>query len=143
EYRRARAQLMGACGMQTLAYDRDRLAEASEGGPCTLIECAGEKPSTVTYWLTDRDGIYPLKPGLNSVGRMPANDVGVADGGEVRRHCAIVVHTQRGCDLHDTASKNGTFINGKRISGPTRLKNGDEIRMCDHTVVFNSSLPGP
>jgi hypothetical protein len=143
EYRRARATLLGACGMQTLELDRDRLAEAADVGPCTLIEFPGEKPSTVTFWLTDRDGIYPLKPGVNSVGRMPDNDVVVADGSVSRRHCAIVVHSQRGCDLHDTASKNGTFLNGQRINGPTRLKNGDEIRMCDHTVVFNSNLPGP
>jgi pSer/pThr/pTyr-binding forkhead associated (FHA) protein len=38
--------------------------------------------------------------------------------------------------LHDTASKNGTYVNGKRISGPTRLRSGDEIRMCDQRLVF-------
>lgn len=143
EFRRARAKLLGACGMQTLALDRERVEEAAEAGPCTLIERPSEIPAAVTFWLTDNDGNYPLKPGLNSVGRMPDNDVVIADGSVSRRHCAVVVHSQRGCELHDTASKNGTFLNGKRIQGPTKLVSGDEIRMCDHTVVFNSSLPAP
>jgi pSer/pThr/pTyr-binding forkhead associated (FHA) protein len=74
---------------------------------------------------------------------MPDNDVVISDGSVSRRHCAILVHTQRGCELHDTASKNGTFLNGKRVMGPTRLSDGDQIRMCDHTVVFKSSDADP
>ena len=31
--------------------------------------------------------------------------------------------------LHDTASRNGTFVNGSRISGPTALKSGDVISL--------------
>ncbi len=143
EYRHARARLLENCGMQTLAIDRDRLSEAAEVGPCTLIQDADERPANVTFWLVDTDGMYPLRPGLNSVGRMPDNDVVVSDGSVSRRHCAILVHTQRGCELHDTASKNGTFLNGKRVLGPTRLSNGDQIRMCDHTVVFKTSDSDP
>src|SRR5262245_47785141 len=102
EFRRARAKLLGACGMQTLALDRERVEEAAEAGPCTLIERLNEIPEAVNFWLTDCDGNYPLKPGLNSVGRMPDNDVVIADGSVSRRHCAVVVHSQRGCELHDT-----------------------------------------
>lgn len=139
EFRRARARLLENCGMQTLAFDRERLAEAGSIGPCTLIECPGEKPANLSFWLVDSGGVYPLRPGLNSVGRMPDNDVVITDGSVSRRHCAIVVHSHRGCELHDTASKNGTFVNGRRIHGPTRLRNGDEIRMCDHVIVFKSA----
>jgi FHA domain-containing protein len=139
DFRRARARLLENCGMQTLAFNRDRLAEAAEAGPCTLIDCADAKPAGLAFWLADSGGVYPLRPGLNSVGRMPDNDVVITDGSVSRRHCAIVVHTHRGCELHDTASKNGTFLNGQRVHGPTRLRNGDEIRMCDHIVVFKSA----
>ena len=55
-----------------------------------------------------------------------------------RRHCAILVHSGEGCELHDTASKNGTFVNGQRIPGPTRLNPGDEIRLCDRQLIFMS-----
>ena len=73
------------------------------------------------------------------IGRSPEADVQVPAASVSRRHCAILVHISRGCELHDTASKNGTFLNGNRISGPTRLACGDEIKMCDHTIIFQSS----
>ena len=57
---------------------------------------------------------------------MPDNDVVVADPSVSRRHCAVVVHTGQTCEIHDTASKNGTYLNGRRIDGPTRLAGGDE-----------------
>jgi hypothetical protein len=141
DFRKARARLLGVCGEHTLMCDQERLAELAEAGPHTLIERPGEKPIGVHFWLKDGDGIYPLKVGLNSVGRMPDNDVIVPDGSVSRRHCAIVVHAGDGCELHDTASKNGTFLNGKRIHGPTRLSHGDEIRMCDHKIVFQTDAP--
>lgn len=143
DYRKARARLLGGCGQHTLMCDRERLEELAEAGPHTLIERPAEKPIGVHFWLQDPEGIYPLKTGLNSVGRMPDNDVVIADGSVSRRHCAIVVHAGDGCELHDTASKNGTFLNGKRIHGPTRLVPGDEIRMCDHKIVFQSDTPRP
>ena len=105
------------------------------------IERPGEKPTGIHFWLQDGEGIYPLKVGLNSVGRMPDNDVIVPDGSVSRRHCAIIVHAGDGCELHDTASKNGTFLNGQRIQGPTRLAHGDEIRMCDHKIIFQTDTP--
>src|SRR5262245_36100327 len=142
EFRRARARLFGSCGSQTIAVDRERLIDEGDGQPHTISQHLSEKPTDLKYWLVDKDGMYPLKAGVNSVGRMPDNDVVIADASVSRRHCAILVHVSRGCELHDTASKNGTFLNGSRIEGPTRLVCGDEIKMCDHTVVFQSSQSG-
>ena len=65
-----------------------------------------------------------FKVGLNTVGRMPDNDVVVQDAYVSRRHCAIVVHTGDRCEVHDIASKNGTYLNGHKISGPTRRPPG-------------------
>ncbi len=62
-----------------------------------------------------------------------------------RRHCAIVVHSVETAELHDTASKNGTYLNGKRLASPTFLKGGDEIRICERTFLFltRSEEPNP
>src|SRR5262249_17802187 len=81
------------------------------------------------FWLMDKDAIYPLKVGVNTIGRLPDNDVVVQAPYVSRRHCAILVHAGDGCELHDIASKNGTFINGRKLEGPTRLNSGDELRM--------------
>jgi pSer/pThr/pTyr-binding forkhead associated (FHA) protein len=136
QFRLAREELLRARGSNTVASEESPQADAI-ANPNTLIQNAGDKaPTGLNYWLVDNDYIYPLRVGINTVGRSPDNDVVVQDCYISRRHCAILVHTGETCELHDTASKNGTYVNGKRISGPTRLRSGDEIRMCDQRLVF-------
>src|SRR5260370_8492555 len=86
----------------------------------------------------DGDCAYALGVGINSAGRWSEKEVGGADALVSRRQCAILVHHSTVCELYDTASKNGTFLNGHKIAGPTRLRSGDEIRMCDRNYVFVS-----
>jgi pSer/pThr/pTyr-binding forkhead associated (FHA) protein len=131
---------LGGCGQNTLAADRDQLAELR-----SHRNLPPENQATVTplhYWLLDKEAVYHLKVGLNTIGRMPDNDVAILDSSVSRRHCAIVIHASRGCELYDTASKNGTFVNGQRVSAPTSLKAGDEIRLCDRQLVFLSDSRG-
>ena len=143
QYRVAREELLRARGMNTLAGEEDACGEET-GNPHTLIQNGGDPvPAGLNCWLVDNEYIYPLKVGINTVGRSPDNDVVVQDCYISRRHCAILVHLGNGCELHDTASKNGTFVNGQRIGGPTRLRSGDEIRICDQRLVFVSRTPGP
>jgi hypothetical protein len=136
DYRRAREELLRARGMNTLAVEANP-KEASVANPHTIIQNDDKAPPPeLNFWLVDNEYIYPLKVGINTVGRSPDNDVVVHDCYISRRHCAILVHTGEGCELHDTASKNGTYLNGKRIAGPTRLRTGDEIRICEQRLVF-------
>jgi len=144
DYRRARELLLGACGEQTLALDARHLAEAAALSDRRFV--GAPTPATPRYWLQDTGAAYPLKVGLNTVGRMPDNDVAILDGSVSRRHCAIVVHASETCEVHDTASKNGTFVNGQRIAGATTLRPGDELRLCDRRLVFladESDRPPP
>jgi hypothetical protein len=142
EYRRARDVLLQARGFQTicaveqLPHDTPEVTHVDINSPLAA-------PSQATYWLVDKFRTYPLKVGVNTVGRFADNDVIVQDGCVSRRHCAILVHLRSGCELHDTASKNGTYINGVRISGPTHLRPGDEIRMCDQQYIFQSRGDAP
>jgi hypothetical protein len=128
EFRRARGDVMGSFGEKTLAADQLQLAEFE------ALRSAAELAEL--YCLVDQDGIHKLKTGLNTVGRMPDNDIAVADASVSRRHCAIVVHATRGCEVYDTASKNGTFVNGERINAVTALRAGDVIRLCDRQFKF-------
>jgi pSer/pThr/pTyr-binding forkhead associated (FHA) protein len=134
QFRQARDVLLNARGMQTVLAEKKDI-EADH--PNTIIQNErGKAPAGVQFWLKDDSFIYPLKIGLNTVGRSPDNDVVVQDGFVSRRHCAILVHASKGAELYDTASKNGTFLNGHKIAGPTRLRTGDEIRMCDRNLIF-------
>jgi pSer/pThr/pTyr-binding forkhead associated (FHA) protein len=136
DYRRAREELLAACGQQTLALDQ---AHADEFEALRTGQTEGAA-SSGRFCLIDQDGLHNLKVGLNTIGRLPDNDIPVADGSVSRRHCAIVVHASHVCEVYDTASKNGTFVNGERINGLKALKSGDKIRVCDRQFVF---APGP
>jgi len=94
------------------------------------------EPGGTHCWLLDRGRQIPLKVGLNSVGRLPDNDVVIDDATVSRRHCAIVVHSDLTIEVHDVASKNGTLVNGSKIGGPTRLRDGDEIGLSDRRLTF-------
>jgi pSer/pThr/pTyr-binding forkhead associated (FHA) protein len=142
-YRKAREELLRSRGTNTLAAENDVHDNHDAGNPHTIIDNGAPAPPGLNFWLVDNEYIYPLKAGVNTVGRSPDNDVVVQDCYVSRRHCAILVHTGSGCELHDTASKNGTFVNGKKVSGPTRLRSGDEIRMCDQRLVFVSKSHPP
>jgi hypothetical protein len=136
-FRQAREALLSARGWQTVAVEAEKSDESSSGGPHTMVlhpDC--KPPADVRFWLQDQEFLYPLKVGLNTIGRAPENDVVVPDAFVSRRHCAVLVHAGDVCELHDIASKNGTFLNGRKLAGPTPLNAGDEIRMCDRQLVF-------
>jgi pSer/pThr/pTyr-binding forkhead associated (FHA) protein len=141
EYRRAREEIIASCGQQTLAADQQHIDELQASGQTFADDGSGQTESA-GYCLIDQDGVHNLKTGLNTIGRLPDNDIAVADSSVSRRHCAIIVHTVKGCEVYDTASKNGTFVNGQRISGLTLLKSGDKIKLCDRQFLFVAARAG-
>jgi hypothetical protein len=141
DYRRARDLLLQARGGQTLCAER-QLDDPELHSP-TLIHKNNPLPTDLHYYLVDRDFLYPLKVGVNTLGRSSDNDVVVEDAFVSRRHCAILVHLAGGCELHDTASKNGTYVNGRRSSGPVALQSGDEIRISGQQFVFLARSGAP
>jgi pSer/pThr/pTyr-binding forkhead associated (FHA) protein len=137
EFRDAREALLGARGTQTQALEnRQGFPWASEVNNTAVQNLENRAPTNARFVLMDKEYTYPLKVGLNTIGRMPDNDVVLQDPYVSRRHCAILVHTGNTCEVHDIASKNGTFVNGRKIEGPTSLQSGDEIRMCGKQLVF-------
>jgi hypothetical protein len=137
DFRRAREVLLDARGYQTLQAEiGDDDSDSSSSN--TLIQKSVLSPPSkrLHCWLADDQYVYPLKVGLNTVGRSADNDIVVPDCFISRRHCAILVHLQNGYELHDTASKNGTFLNGDKLAHPTPLKPGDVVRICGRQFVF-------
>ena len=140
KFRLARQMLLNARGDATLVAEMGP-GEASQAlSSPTLIpkSLQNSVPQNVVCWLEDGENHYPLKIGLNTIGRSSENDVVIRDGYVSRRHCAILVHSDFRCEIHDVASKNGTFLNGAKLRAPTRLRSGDKIRMCDLTLHFQA-----
>jgi len=149
EFRRAREALLNARGTQTLMGESKQDRDWAPANPHTLVQnlqnvknLDAKVPPDLKCWLMDKEFIYPLRIGLNTIGRSPDNDVVIPDSFVSRRHCAIVVHASNGFEIHDVASKNGTFLNGRKLAGPTTITSGDEIRMCDRQFIFVTKTGG-
>lgn len=70
----------------------------------------------------------PLTQDVATIGRLDGSDVVVDDRLASRRHAEI--ERQHGqCILRDCDSRNGTFVNGERVSEPHILRDGDEIQI--------------
>jgi serine phosphatase RsbU (regulator of sigma subunit) len=92
------------------------------------------KPKTGESWT------YAVEAGSASIGRGPANDVALADPNSSSCH-AVIERSGEGFVLRDLGSKNGTYLNGRRIGCPEPLVRGDEIRIGSTIVLFDR--PGP
>jgi hypothetical protein len=75
--------------------------------------------------------------GTCTLGRTDGNDVTLADSKVSRRHA--VIHPQGPGELWlaDLGSRNGTFLNGSRITTPTRLRHLDHIDIGPYRLVFH------
>jgi len=63
-----------------------------------------------------------------TVGRAADADLVLADELVSRRH-ARVSQSGAGAVVEDLGSRNGTFVNGNQIHGPTRLTPGDQLQL--------------
>jgi hypothetical protein len=140
-YRRTGEVLFGARGWLTLAAEGvHNLVRRVDEWP-SLLPVRPEHliPGPKYVLIDDQAGCcYPLRTGLNTIGRFPDNDV-VLEGSTVsRRHCVILIHAWGACELHDTASRNGTFVNGQPFRRPIRLASGDQIRVCQRLLLLVS-----
>ena len=71
---------------------------------------------------------YKLKPGRNSLGRKPDNDIVIPDESASRTHAEIFCQ-EDSLVITDLTSTNGTFVNRERINGPKVLRTKDQIRI--------------
>ncbi|MCD0460285.1 SpoIIE family protein phosphatase [Roseiconus lacunae] len=84
---------------------------------------------------------FKLSDGETSIGRHPDCHI-VVDAGPVSRFHAKVIGEGQAFTVHDLGSRNGTYVNGQRLSTPHVLREGDRIRISDIEFVFHgNSVP--
>jgi DNA-binding NtrC family response regulator len=119
-------------------------ATLATGGPDGHVDL-GERPVLINAGHADAGGrseggrLFVIADGLE-LGRRPTAPPGggtwyVADARVSARHACV---TRQGRTLHivDLGSRNGTFVNGRRIDGPTKLVDGDVILVGRQAAVF-------
>jgi diguanylate cyclase (GGDEF)-like protein len=75
-----------------------------------------------------RPVVYKIKPGKNTLGRKPDNDIVISDQSASREH-AEIFYQDNLLVISDLKSTNGTFVNRERVKGPVELRSGDHIRI--------------
>jgi hypothetical protein len=88
--------------------------------------------------LWRRSGVEPvvLAGDRVTVGAEDTNQVCLADDGTVSRLHAVVENYGSGWAVRDLGSRNGTYINGRRVLGEQALHPGDELRIGKTRLIF-------
>ena len=86
--------------------------------------------------------VYELNNEVLNLGRDITNDIVINDR-EVSRHHLRFTKGADGFTLEDLGSTNGTFVNGKRVTGAMGLKNGDMVGLGETvTLQYEVGRPG-
>lgn len=83
-----------------------------------------------------------LSSGSLVIGRSPEADLRVAEPRASRLHARLDVVGQA-VMVRDLDSKNGTFVNGRRLDRPEPLLSGDEIRIGNRVLTLVSLADAP
>jgi pSer/pThr/pTyr-binding forkhead associated (FHA) protein len=87
-------------------------------------------------WRSAGADLVQLGDDRVTVGRATGNDIVLADDTQVSRVHAVFERLGGTWSVRDVNSRNGTFVNGNRVSGEARLSAGDEIRIGRTRVVL-------
>jgi pSer/pThr/pTyr-binding forkhead associated (FHA) protein len=79
--------------------------------------------------------VFPLTAGSLTFGRDDSNDIRIFDASVSNTHARLSLEGNT-CSIEDMGSKNGTFVNERRIESATLLKKGDIIRIGMATLRY-------
>jgi len=68
-----------------------------------------------------------------TIGRSSQNQLQISESSVSRQH-ATIIRTRKGIYIRDENSSLGTYLNGRRIVGPTKLKHGDVIQIGHYQI---------
>jgi DNA-binding winged helix-turn-helix (wHTH) protein len=105
---------------------------------CGAVSAVSAPPQTTapaTCWLVSKTRHVALHEGENIVGREPLVDVWLDARGISRRHARITVDGAQ-ARLEDLDSKNGTWLEGQRLTSISTLADGNQIRFGSFRMTF-------
>jgi DNA-binding winged helix-turn-helix (wHTH) protein len=86
-------------------------------------------------WLIGSTAEVALLPGENVIGREGDGVILVKSSTVSRRHARILIDAS-GAVVEDLKSKNGTYVNDRRIEAPTPVVDGDQVRIGSLLFTF-------
>jgi DNA-binding winged helix-turn-helix (wHTH) protein len=112
--------------------------EVSEGTSSGLRTREGE-PAHRVIW---QRRVIPLEAGENLIGRARDVAVSIEAPGVSRRHARIVIEHDL-ATLEDLGSRNGTYLEERRLNEPVVLRDGDAFRIGGQLLIYSSSRLDP
>jgi adenylate cyclase len=95
-----------------------------------------ENPHIVLHSSDDTIQIPLVNAYSWTLGRGSENDVPLSDKCASRNHAMFQIVGECSYFLIDLGSRNGSFVNGKRVTIPVSLKNGDRITLGETNLEF-------
>lgn len=99
---------------------------------------ARQPPLFPRYSVTVGKREFILNSAETLLGRDPADGVYVDHPSVSRRHARISIESD-GVILQDLGSRNGTFLNGRRVDGLAKIHHNDVIGLGPITLVFHAA----
>lgn len=96
-------------------------------------------PKLFIYPKEGKEFTFPFKDKNISIGRSADNDISIKDPFSSSHH-AFFYPTEEGYRVGDNDSKNGTFLNGKKIHREAEIKKGDEVLIGSTRIVFDKEV---
>jgi two-component system cell cycle response regulator len=95
----------------------------------------GRRRACVTVLSGTSTGqVFKLSRSANVIGRGPDAQIRILDDGISRQHATIRVEGDS-VVVEDLTSRNGTYLNGQRVTTPVPLKEGDKVQVGRTTVL--------
>lgn len=83
-----------------------------------------------------------ISSGILTIGRLPECDFAIASPLVSREHAKLYCGPA-GVEIEDLHSTNGTFVNGRRLKGRVRLKEGDRVAIASFAFLFTGESLEP
>lgn len=93
-------------------------------------------PSHLEVWKPTGRQLIPLGSERVTVGKSSTNVVSLDHDSTVSRVHAVLENLGHAWSVRDVGSRNGTYINGEKISAERVLRSGDEVRVGKTRLVF-------
>ncbi|MFN7828476.1 MAG: DUF3616 domain-containing protein [Acidobacteriota bacterium] len=128
------------CGDDLMAGDTSPLAERVEAA---VLDPARPAPALIGFRLTGEKKEYRLDRNEIAIGKAAHNQI-VLDDPTVSASHAIVSLRDGIYSILDLASRNGTWVNGERLSNRSHpLQHGDRIQIGQIVLTFRVPEQGP
>lgn len=93
-------------------------------------------PSHLEIWKPSGRQLLPLGGERVTVGKSSTNVVSLDHDSTVSRVHAVFENLGFAWSIRDVGSRNGTYLNGEKISAERVLRSGDELRIGKSRLVF-------